>query len=242
MNETRIQTIRDILTRYAEGRVDRRQAIKMLSAAGIAVAGVAALGRASSAHQDALATPVVGPREDGSNLWKVQVGGMDMANAIDVHGYFPTEITINAGDAIWFQFAPMGMPGFHTVTFTSGGELPGLFAPDIVDGTPVASPEGPPRIQLNPQLLFPDGVQSYDGTGLVNSGFDILRMEEGPYMLTFTTPGTYEYMCAAHSIVMKGTVTVQEAGSELPFDPAAYEAKAQEEFAAMVEQGVAAIA
>jgi plastocyanin len=235
--------IREVVNRYLAGKIDRRQALKLIGALGIG-AGAAAVTRgvSVSAHQEAAATPVIGPREDGTNLWKVQVGGMDMANAIDTHAFYPSEITINAGDSIFFAFAPMGMPGFHTVTFTSGGELPPLFVPDLVDGTPVASPEGPPRLLINPALLFPDGRESYDGTGLVNSGFDVVRMDQGPYQLTFTTPGTYEYVCAAHSIVMKGTVTVQEAGAELPYDPAAYEAMAQEQFAAVVAEGVTAIA
>ena len=70
------------------------------------------------------ATPEIGPRADGTNVWKVQVGGMDMETGTDVHSFFPKEITINAGDTIFYQFAPMGMPGAHTVTFTSGEEMP----------------------------------------------------------------------------------------------------------------------
>ena len=70
------------------------------------------------------------------------------------------------------QFAPMGVPGFHTVTFTSGAEIPPIFAPDIVNGTPVASPEGPPRLVINPAIAYPDGRTEYDGTGTVNSGVD----------------------------------------------------------------------
>ena len=176
-------------------------------------------------------------------MWKVQVGGMDMENGIDVHGFFPKEITVNAGDAIWFQFAPMGMPGFHTVTFPSGEDLPPLFAPDIVDGTPVASPEGPPRLIINPVVAFPDGRTEYDGTGMANSGLDVLRAEDAPpYALTFTAPGTYEYYCVVHAIVMEGSVTVQEAGAALPSDAAAYEAMAQEQFAVELEIGMAALA
>ncbi|MBA3275924.1 MAG: hypothetical protein H0T72_09025, partial [Chloroflexia bacterium] len=40
------------------------------------------------------ASPVAGPRDDGTNLWKVQVGGMDMENQIDLHAFFPEEVTI----------------------------------------------------------------------------------------------------------------------------------------------------
>lgn len=225
--------------------MNRRELVRLMGGIGLATTGLMTLGRGASAHQDMgspVAAPQVGPQPDGTNLWRVQVGGMDMEHGIDVHGFFPGEVTINAGDTIWFEFAPMGMPGFHTVTFTSGGELPPLFIPDMVDGTPVASPEGPPRLLINPAIAFPDGRTSYDGTGLVNSGLDILRLDQGPYLLTFTTPGTYEYVCVIHAVVMKGTVTVQEAGSPLPNDAAAYENMAREQFAALVDEGRAAIA
>jgi plastocyanin len=215
----------------------------MLGALGVAGLGVSTLGAsAASAKQTAAATPALGPQADGSNLWKVQVGGMDMATSTDMHAFFPGEITINAGDTIFYEFAPMGMPGFHTVTFASGEELPPLFVPDIVDGTPVASPEGPPRIQINPLVAFPDGRTEYDGTGIVNSGIDVMRADQGPYTLKFTTPGTYEYFCVIHSLVMKGTVVVQEAGAALSNDAAAYEAMAQEQIAALIEEGKAAVA
>jgi plastocyanin len=137
----------------------------------------------------------------------------------------------------------MGMPGFHTVTFTSGAEVPPIFAPDIVDGTPVASPEGPPRLLINPAVAFPDGRTEYDGTGTTNSGLDVLRTpDQPPYTLTFTKAGSYDYQCAVHGIVMKGKVTVQEAGSVLPTDVAGYEAMAQQEIAAVLEEGRAALA
>ena len=185
-----------------------------------------------------MSTPVLGPRADGTNLWKVQVGGMDMDNGIDMHAFFPKEITVNAGDSVFWQFAPMGMPGFHTVTFTSGGEIPPIFTPDIVDGTPVASPEGPPRLLINPAVAFPDGRTEYDGTGTTNSGVDVLRTpDQPPYTLTFTKAGAFDYQCAVHGVVMKGKVTVQEAGASLPTDVAGYEAMAQQEIAAVLAEG-----
>ena len=242
LNESQIQTVRDVLSRYMTGRIDRRRALKLLGALGLTTAAAASLGKSAAAHQEAAATPEIGPRADGTNVWKVQVGGMDMETATDVHSFFPNEITVNAGDTIFFQFAPMGMPGAHTVTFTSGAEMPPLFMPDIVDGTPVASPEGPPRLMLNPALVLPDGRTEYDGTGMVNSGVDFLRMDQPAYTLTFTAPGTYEYACAFHSVVMKGKVTVQDAGASLPNDAAAYDVMAQDQFAAFVEEGKAAIA
>jgi plastocyanin len=240
-------SLTDIIDGYLGGRISRRDALQLVGALGIAGFAGSTLAARSAVAQDAgtpapAATPVLGPQADGSNVWKVQVGGMDMENAIDLQAFFPGEITINAGDSVFWAFAPMGVPMFHTVTFTSGGELPGIFAPDIVDGTPVASPEGPPRLMVNPAVAFPDGRTEYDGTGVANSGLDILRTpDQPPYTLKFTTPGTYDYVCLAHAFVMKGKVTVQEAGAELPTDVAGYETMAQEQIAALIAEGTTAL-
>jgi len=61
-------------------------------------------------------------------------------------------------------------------------------------------------------------------------------------MLTFTAPGTHEYKCIPHGAVMKATVVVQEAGSALPEDQAAVDARAEQERAALIEEGMAEIA
>lgn len=220
--------------------VSRRHVIELFGALGLAAAATPFTGGFLVAQP--AATPLVpGPQPDGTNLWRVQVGGMDMASATDMHAFFPGEVTINAGDSVEFAFMPMGMPGFHTVTFTSGDDLPPVFVPEMAEGTP--APAGPPKLVLNPALAWPEGRTEYDGTGFINSGLDILRTEDqGPYVLTFTEPGTYEYECAIHFIVMKGTVIVQEAGAELPTDQAGYDAIAAEEMAALLEVGLAAIA
>jgi len=237
----------DVITDYLSGRIDRRRALQILGVLGVGGIVGPALGRTAATAQEAgspapMATPELGPQADGTTLWKVEVGGMDMANGIDLHAFFPDQLTVNAGDSVLFEFAPMGMPGFHTVTFPSGGELNPLFATDIVDGTPVASPEGPPRLVINPAVAFPDGRASYDGTGLLNSGLDVFRMDQGPYVFTFDTPGTYEYVCAVHFVVMKASITVQEAGAALPTDAAGYAGMVEAERAELTEVGKAAIA
>lgn len=240
----RLRQVTDIVARYRSGQINRRQALRLAASAGLVGMIGVALGRPASGQEQAapIAAPAVGPQADGTVLWKVQVGGMDMEAGIDLHSFFPREITINAGDSIWFQFAPMGTPGFHTVTFAADGKMPDIFVPDEVDGKPVASPEGPPRLLINPQLAFPDGRTSYDGTGYTNSGLDVLRQDQGPYTLAFTKPGTYEYLCAVHGIVMKGKVIVQESGAALPTDAAGYESLAHDEMAKLIAEGKAVIA
>lgn len=227
--------------RAGRTRLSRRHVIELFGALGLAAAAAPLGPGVILAQSTPGASMVPGPQPDGTNLWRVQVGGMDMASGTDFHAFFPGEITINAGDSVEFAFFPMGVPGAHTVTFTSGEELPPLFVPE--SGGSATPMSGPPRLEFNPAVVWPDGRMEYDGTGMVHSGIDLLRTEDlGPYILTFTTPGTYEYVCALHAIVMRGTVTVQEAGSELPMDQAGYDAVAANEMAALLDIGMAAIA
>ncbi len=246
MNDHQRQVPNEASTALHAGRLTRRQALELIGAFGVAAIAFPAMSGITAAQDDHHATPdatpVLGPREDGTNLWEVEVGGMDMESGVDMHAYFPTDLTIGAGDTVWFNFTPFGMPMFHTVTFTSGEPMPPAQVPDIVDGTPAVDADGLPKLILNPEVAWPDGRVEYDGTGYINSGLDVFHVEGERYMLTFTTPGTFDYECAIHGLVMKGSVTVLEAGAELPYDVAGVKALAGEERAALLEEGKAAIA
>jgi plastocyanin len=228
----------------APAQIDRRTLLKAGGTLGLATLALGVLPRSiqrASAHQEgtpmAMASPVLGPQADGSNLWKVQVGGMDMENQLDLQAFFPGEITVNAGDQIWFA---EGMPGFHTVYFGYGAEPPALIIPDPEQASPAAG--APPQMILNPAMAFPTPNQVVDGTNPVNTGVDILWDPTVPTIITFSTPGTYDYLCIPHQTVMKATVIVQEAGAALPMDQAGYDDLAQQQMAALVEEGKAAIA
>jgi plastocyanin len=258
-----------ILRRYRSGQMSRREAMRLLMGLGLGVTGLGAIGagalatRASTtlapaglghgrhrglyvplphAQATPAATPPLGERTDGTRVWRVRVAGMDEENQIDLQSFFPRAITINVGDAIFFEFPTP--PGFHTVTFLSGGEAPPLIVPDSSAATPAAgSPSGTPQLIVNPEAAFPSGRTTYDGTGFVNSGLDVVRLPgDPPFVLTFTEPGTYEYQCIPHGAVMKGTVVVQEAGSSLPEEQTAVDARGDDERAALIEEGLAAIA
>jgi plastocyanin len=150
-------------TDLMQALLTRRKAAQLLGALGLSSVALPAAGRAALAsqehHASPSASPAPGPRDDGTMLWKVQVGGMDMDNAIDFHAFLPKEITINAGDGVLFEFAPMGRPQFHTVTFTSGEDLPPLFVPDMADGTPVVTDAGAPQLAINPDVAWPNDRQ-----------------------------------------------------------------------------------
>jgi len=228
----------------APARFDRRTLLKSAGALGATGLALGLLPRSvqlASASQQAtppaMATPMVGPQADGTTIWKVTVSGMSMEKGIDLQAFFPGEIVINAGDSIWFA---EDEPDFHTVYFPAGGQIPPLFIPD----PEVASPQAgaPPQLVVNPDVLLPTSSLTVDGTTPVNSGLDILWDPAVPTILTFPTAGAYDYLCIPHQAVMKAAVVVQEAGSALPMDQAGYDALAQEQMAALVEDGKAALA
>lgn len=225
-------------------RLDRRSLLRAggaLGLTGLALGLMPRSIRTAGAHQDATpppaATPALGPQADGTNLWHVQVGGMDMENSLDFQGFFPGEITINAGDKIWFD-SPM--PGLHNAWFGYGAEAPPLFIPDPEETSPAAGEA--PTLIFNPEFVFPTPSLVVDGVTPVNTGVDIFWDPATPTIVTFSTPGTYDYLCIPHQAVMRATVIVQEAGSELPMDQAGYDALAQEQLAALQTEGMATIA
>jgi len=247
MFDMRNRVLSDAIARYENGKMTRRQLMRVMGAFGLGAVGTLGLARAAGAaprgasglrsiFQEggspvAAATPQIGPQADGSTLWKVQVGAMDMENELDLQAFFPGEITINAGDSIWFDY---GMGGFHTVTFSGTDVLP-IIVPDPEAATPTA---GPRQVILNPLALFPSGGTVVDGTALVTSGVDAF-LEGQPIVYKFSTPGTFDYYCIPHGAVMRAKVIVQEAGAQLPNDQAAYDAMAAEQIEALHQEGLA---
>jgi len=132
------------------------------------------------------------PRHAASpTKWTVGVGGATADISIYANAFFPQTLEIGVGDTVTWTFE-----GVHNVTFLSGGAAP-----------PFGVPEGD-KTYWNPQILFPAGGASYDGTGYHTSGMP------GPdgrlsYTLTFTKPGRYAYVCSIHS-GMRGMVIVTD--------------------------------
>src|SRR5437899_8682692 len=129
--------------------------------------------------------------------WTVIVGGATADTSIYANAFFPQAIEIAVGDTVTWTFE-----GVHNVAFLGGGSAP-----------PFSVPEGD-KMYWNPQILFPVGDKTYDGTGYHNSGVP------GPdwrlsYTLTFTKPGRYSYICSIHS-GMRGTVIVTDKATGTP--------------------------
>lgn len=120
---------------------------------------------------------------------------------ISSNDFQPRPLEINVGDTVvWKNF------GFHTVTF----------------GRERVSPFDVNTQQPNPVSAAPVGGNTYNGQGVVNSGF---MLGPGEFKVTFTAPGTFTYLCDLHP-GMDGTLVVKPAGQPVAMTPAAAEAAA----------------
>lgn len=121
---------------------------------------------------------------------EVAVGGGNGVST--VMRFFSSDLTIHAGDTVTFVNQDPFTP--HTVTF--GAEPPGgdagLVAP----------------FNRNPDFGAPT---LYDGSGSLSSGFLLAAFPWGNmFSVTFTTAGTYSYICGLHDIMgMTGTINVE---------------------------------
>ncbi|CAN5601439.1 hypothetical protein BH23CHL5_BH23CHL5_23810 [soil metagenome] len=131
---------------------------------------------------------------------------------------------------------------FHTVTFASPEEAPPIFIPDPeVEAPATPDPAAMPKLILNPILMTGAGGTVVDGSELVSTGVDVFSDPSVQWVFSFPTPGTYDYVCIPHVSNMQGRVVVQEAGSDLPADQAAYDQMAADAMAAMQADGLAQI-
>lgn len=129
------------------------------------------------------------PKQQTPAAWNAQAGASQQNEALQALAFYPSTITIDAGDSITWTY-PAGEP--HTVTFLG----------------PKASPP-PPN---DPSVPAPAGGTSYDGSTYTSSGF---LLGGATYKLTFPKAGTYTYYCLIHG-EMIGKVVVQAAGSPYP--------------------------
>ena len=105
--------------------------------------------------------------------------------------FFPSDLTVHVGDTVTFVDRDPFTP--HTVTF-------GLEPPGGVEG--LVAPAN---------RTFPfSAPTAYDGSFNLHSGLMLSIFPWGTtFSVTFTTPGTYHYVCALHDLMgMKGSVTV----------------------------------
>jgi plastocyanin len=172
----------------------------------------------------ALGVPALEAAEASATPAHVHAGvGTEESTQVLVTEFIPENLTAAVGEPVTIT-----MNGPHTVSFNApedartllakgddGGFhlveaalVPAGFEAPPVDTEPVSTgpPEstepvstGPPEEQPPP----PIDAGEWNGTGFFNSGI----MFGGDFILRFTQPGTYEYVCLIHP-EMQGTVTV----------------------------------
>lgn len=152
--------------------------------------------------------------------WAVTVGRETDDHAIQGQAFFPTVVTVVAGDTVRWT---LGTLNSHTVTFLS--RQPGPI-------NPLVAPDG--RSIMNPLVEYAQGSTTYDGTRYTNSG--VLSARATSYDLSFSTPGVYPYVCLLHR-GMEGTIVVLPSGSSPPKSMAEYRVLADQEWAVVRTRG-----
>jgi plastocyanin len=127
-------------------------------------------------------------------------------------GMLPDKLSVPAGATVTFAM-PVGSSEVHTATFGPGnpdkpaeylGAIAATLQGAVFDGRAAYPSElpGSPPAGLSPAL---------HGNGFWNTGFlDAVPATPipGSSSVTFTTPGTYQFVCLIHTF-MKGAITVQ---------------------------------
>jgi plastocyanin len=142
------------------------------------------------------------------STYTVLVGAQDTSLGADVDAYFPGTLQIHVGDTVHWK---RNANEVHTVSFLAGTPIPDLVIP---------APTGlPAPLMLNPVAAYPTTPANgqYDGTTFVNSGIigpDLGQADS--FDLTFTTPGTYNYVCLVHGVTMSGKIIVVDNQQNIP--------------------------
>ena len=134
--------------------------------------------------------------------------------------FYPAQKTVPAGTTVDFRMTPK-TEEIHTVTFGSDAVLAkGGFGEKLsaalLSPLPGTGQNGPPVLGIPAAAAFPSdpGPLSFDGTqhgGFVNVGLvggDLTKPLPESAQVTFTTPGTYNFVCLVHP-EMKGQIVVQ---------------------------------
>jgi plastocyanin len=171
------------------------------------------------------------PAARAAATWEVRTAEPAEGGQYGFNAFFPNPLTIHAGDSVrWI------LEGGHTITFL-GARANQAPPPQFVPGGPF--PDG----RVAGPGFFPIGPEGpYDGVDVRSSGRLGTRDEE-TYVLTFTTPGIYPYVCLTHP-GMNGTITAVAGNDDLAETPAHAQARGQAEREALlanIRAGVEAV-
>jgi plastocyanin len=151
-----------------------------------------------------------------AQTYTITVGWENPSQGVGINAFYPEAVTIHRGDTVrWVQ----NSNEIHTVTFLAGTSPASLIIP--------AASGGPSPLLFNPVAVnpaVPTGGR-YDGSTYANSG--LMGRESGQFRdfsLTFTTKGTFNYLCLVHGTMMSGQVVVVDPGTRIP---SPYQVKAE---------------
>jgi plastocyanin len=142
--------------------------------------------------------------------------GQDLASGETLFRFVPAQKTVPAGTAVTLTMSPKSTES-HTFTFAKDAKTLSDLAKVFIAPLPGTGKAGPPTLGLASQGVYPSEAPlgTYDGNnhgdGFLNSGVldaDPKSPLPNAVTVTFTTPGTYQYICLIHPD-MKGTVVVQ---------------------------------
>jgi plastocyanin len=170
----------------------------------VALAGLIIVGLAPGLHTHAAAGRNLAPHTiPPEHTVLIGAGQLEVSQGSWL-GFTPKYLDITAGDAVLFKDVDALEP--HTVSFGPMAMLKDLAGKDQF--MPIPQKSGPPALAINSKVALPTKGTTYDGTGYANSGI----LQDGKsWTLTFTTPGTYEYICLVHGAIMNGYVIVHAA-------------------------------
>ncbi len=123
-----------------------------------------------------------------SIVWSVTAGGQSFDGSLQSMAFYPGVIAVNVNDTVLWT---LGTLEPHTVSFLSGTQ---------------------PPLPSSPESLTPVPCNTYNGTGVCSSGLLTIGQI---YVLTFTEPGVYVYICEIHP-GMQGVVVVRPVGTAYP--------------------------
>jgi plastocyanin len=166
--------------------------------------------------------------------YTVLVGAEDASTGASAFVFFPDTLRIHVGDTVHWQ---RNTNEVHTVTFLVDMPLPPFN---------VAAPPGLPSPTMrNPLIAFPVAPAHglYDGSTFATSGIygpDQDLYEVDSFDLTFTRPGTHNYVCVVHGARMSGQIIVVDHDRDVP-SPREVDQKARRQIAEVLKDAPDAI-
>ena len=163
--------------------------------------------------------------------------------AIDYQAFYPSELSVHAGDVITFTGASVAIG--HTVTFGAGGAPPAFLlpgrGPSPVTALPCATTKNVSASTTtcpDPPAVSPSALPDYDGHGFFNTGLigsrPIPVTSATIHVAVSTAPGDYRFICILHPsmVGVVHVVAADQASSDQPTLDAAAQTQERRDAAA----------